>query len=107
MATSYRLVLTTLPNRLTARRIARFLLKEKLAACVNLLGPAESLFWWKGRIDRAKEYLLLIKTRTAAFPRLRRTLEKQHPYAVPEIVALPIEKGNASYLDWIKRSVGT
>ena len=72
---------------------------------MNILGPAESLFWWQGKIDRAKEFLLLIKTRSAHFKGLRRFLEKNHPYTVPEIVALPIEEGNASYLNWIKKSI--
>ncbi len=105
MPSPYLVVLTTLSKRSEARRLSRLLLRERLAACVNVLGPAESSFWWKGKIDHAKEYLLLIKTRASSFTRLRRFLEKNHPYDVPEIVALPIEKGNRSYLDWIKRSV--
>jgi periplasmic divalent cation tolerance protein len=72
---------------------------------VNIMGPAESSFWWQGKIDRAREYLLLIKTRTSQFVRLRQFLERHHPYSVPEIVALPIEKANAPYLNWIRNSV--
>ena len=102
MPRPYQIVLTTLPNRSQARKLSQRILKARLAACTNLLGPAESFFWWKGKIDRAKEFLLLIKTRASHFDRLRRFIEKNHPYSVPEIAALPIEKGNASYLNWIK-----
>ena len=105
MSSSCIIVLTTLPTLSKARQISTQVLKKKLAACVNLLGPTESSFWWQGKIDHAKEYLLLIKTRTSHFARLRRLLEKHHPYSIPEIVALPIEKGNASYLDWLRQSV--
>ena len=105
MRGSFLLVMTTLPTRAKARSISRLLLKNKVAACVNLLGPIESAFWWEGKIDRAREYLLLIKTRTSCFERLRRLLEKKHPYSVPEIVSVAISKGNPSYLRWIRKSV--
>lgn len=72
---------------------------------MNILGPAASFFWWQGKIDRAKEWLLLIKTRDSRFSDLRRFLEKRHPYSVPEIVALPIKKGNKPYLAWIRSIV--
>ena len=102
MPSAFLIVLTTLPNRSRARALSRKILRARLAACVNILGPAESFFWWKKKIDHAKEFLLLIKTRASHFDRLRRFIEKNHPYSVPEIVALPIKKGNATYLDWIK-----
>ncbi len=104
MPSSYLVVLTTLPNQSEARKISKLLLKKKFAACVNLIGPMESSFWWQGKIDRAREFLLLIKTRRAHFNRLRKFLEKNHPYEVPEIVAFRIAEGNASYLNWIKKS---
>ena len=102
MPDSFLVVLTALPSSGKAREIARLALRDKLAACVNILGPAQSYFWWKGKRSRAKEYLLLIKTRASKFDRLRRFLEKNHPYEVPEIVALPIRKGNTPYLNWIR-----
>lgn len=105
MPSPFYVVLTTLPSRSQAQKLAHKILQEKFAACVNVLGPAQSFFWWEGKIDRAKEFLLLIKTRRSVFSRLRRFLEKNHPYEVPEIVALPIESGNASYLDWIRREI--
>ena len=102
MPNSCVVVLTTLPTRASARKISALLLKNKLAACVNIIGPAESSFWWKGKIDHAKEHLILIKTQTSRFVRLRRLLEKNHPYSVPEIIALRVVKGNAAYLKWIR-----
>ena len=103
--TSSLVVLTALPNPAKARQIAELLLKKKLAACVNLIGPVQSFFWWERKIDRAREYLLLIKTKASAFDRLRRLLEKHHPYSVPEIVALSIQKGNPPYLEWLQASI--
>lgn len=105
MSDSSFVVLTTLPSDSKARKIARLLLKEKFAACVNIVGPVHSLFWWQGKVDRAKEFLLLIKTRASRFERLQKFLEKHHPYSVPEIIALPIHKGNRAYLDWIRTSL--
>lgn len=105
MPDSFIVVLTTLPTRSKAQELSKAVLRKKLAACINLLGPAQSAFWWKGKIDHATEYLLLIKTRSSHFARLRRFLEKNHPYSVPEIIALPIRKGNPPYLSWIKKSI--
>ena len=85
--------------------MARILLKEKLAACINLLGPLESFFWWQKKIDRANEYLLLIKTQASHFKRLRSLIEKKHPYSIPETIALPIRQGNPAYLDWLRSSL--
>lgn len=105
MLSPYLIVLTTLPDRSKAKKISEQILRKRLAACINLIGPIESSFWWQGKIDQAKEQLLLIKTRATYFSRLRRFLEKNHPYSVPEIVAIPIAKGNKSYLEWIKESI--
>ena len=106
MPDSFVIVLSTLPNVSKARRISKLILQKKLAACINILGPAESLFWWQGEIDRTKEHLLLIKTKASHFSSLRSLLEKYHPYSVPEIIALPIRKGNGPYLNWLRASVG-
>lgn len=105
MRGSFVVVLTTLPSLAKGRQLALLTLRKKLAACINILGPAHSLFWWKGKIDRASEYLLLIKTRKSHFNRLRALIEKNHPYTSPEIIALPITHGNASYLNWIQTNV--
>ena len=102
MPSSFLIVLTTLPDRLHARRLSELVLKKRLAACIQQVGPIESVYRWKKKVERAKEYLLILKTRTALFPRLKKILEKNHPYSVPEIVALPFAKANSAYLRWLQ-----
>ena len=88
-----------------AEKISEALLKEKLAACVNIVRGVRSKYWWKGRIEKASESLLMIKTRKSKIPRLIRKVKKIHSYTVPEVIALPILQGNSDYLRWIGRSV--
>ncbi len=97
----YVVVLVTVPDVAVGDRLARALLDERLVACVNQIGPLRSLFRWNGQIDAAEEHLLLLKTRVALFAEVRARIAALHPYAVPEIIALPIVAGAASYLDWI------
>ncbi|HYM40019.1 MAG TPA: divalent-cation tolerance protein CutA [Thermoplasmata archaeon] len=92
----------TAPDRTSARRIAHAVLEARLASCANL-SPIESVFWWKGSLEEAKEVVLVFKTRRALVPRLIEAVRKAHPYAVPCIVAYPMESGYAPYLDWIDR----
>lgn len=96
------LVLVTCPKG-SAERIAREVLKQHLAACVNIVDRVHSTYWWKGRLESAEENLLLIKTRSELFGGLERTVRRIHPYETPEIIALNLEKGNRKYLDWISR----
>ena len=105
MPGNFLVVLTTLPSAAQARQIGKLLIQKKLAACVNVIGPAQSFFRWEGKINPAREFLLVIKTRGSHFDRLSAFLKKHHPYSVPEIIALPIQKGNGPYLNWIKDSV--
>ena len=98
-------VLVTCPTRAVARRIARAVVAQRLAACVNLLPGVESTFRWEGKIDRSREALLLIKTTSRRFASLARALTRLHPYAVPEIIALPVTAGAAPYLRWVAGSV--
>ena len=97
----YIVVLCTVPDRETGRAIAARLLKNRLAACVNLLGALESIYRWEGKIQEDPEYCLVIKTREALFSPLEEAIRSAHPYDVPEIIALPILRGSSSYLDWI------
>jgi len=97
-------VLVTAPNVSQAKKIAHFLLKEKLVACVNIINNLESFFWWQGKIDRAKESLLIIKTKKSLVGKLIKAVKSKHPYSVPEIIALPIILGNKDYLSWIDES---
>lgn len=94
-------VLVTASSKEEANKIAQGLLEEKLAACVNILEGLESRFWWQGKIDSAKEALLIIKTRKALFNKLAKKVKSLHSYTVPEIIAFPIISGSKAYLDWI------
>ena len=78
-----------------------------MAACVNVSGPVRSFYSWKGKLEDDREYLLLMKTRSDRFSQLEAAFEELHPYDVPELVAIPIEKGSAAYLGWIDDNVGS
>ena len=95
------LVLTNLPDRAAAERIADSLVTQRLAACVNVLAGCTSVYRWQGRVERAGEVPLLIKTSRAAYPQLESALRKLHPYELPEIIALPVTAGLPEYLNWV------
>ncbi len=99
--TDFILVFSTCGAQEEARRIARELVARRLAACVNILSPVESVYRWKGAVEEASEWLLAIKTRRALFDPLAAAIKELHSYEVPEIVALPLVAGASSYLDWI------
>lgn len=99
----YILVLTTVPEEKTGKTIATRLLEERLAACVTISAASQSFYWWKGQISKEPEHILLIKTRAALYPRLEKKIQEIHPYEVPEIIALPVHKGSADYLNWIEK----
>ena len=101
----YRVVLVTASGRRQADRLARMLVSEKLAACVNVVPKISSRYRWRGKIETASESLLLIKTKAALLPRLTRRVQAIHSYTVPEIIALPILEGNPDYLDWMDGAV--
>lgn len=101
----YIIVFITAGSKEEAEKIARGLLEEKLAACVNILKDADSHFWWQGKLDKAKETLLIIKTKKSLFPKLLKKATALHSYEVPEIIALPIVAGNRPYLGWIDESL--
>lgn len=88
-----------------ARRIATSLVDERLAACVNILPGCHSVFRWEGEVQEEDEVLLIVKTRAAVFPALERRVQELHSYHVPEIIALPIERGTQSYLAWLVNQV--
>lgn len=95
------LVMTNLPDRVTAERIAETLVTEGVAACVNVLAECTSIYHWEGKLNRTSEVPLLIKTTKAAYPRLQDALRKLHPYEVPELIALPVSAGLPEYLNWV------
>ena len=94
-------VLTTVELKSDAEKIAKNLVEKRLAACVQILGPLTSYFHWQGKLDTASEYLCLIKSRDDLFTELETEIISQHPYEVPEILAVPITKGNENYLNWL------
>lgn len=95
------IVLTTCPDAANAERIARTLVAEGLAACVNILPPMRSIYRWQGKIEDGSEQLLVIKSATARFPVIRDRLRALHPYELPEIIAVPIVDGLPAYLAWL------
>ncbi len=85
--------------------IARTLVEEKLAACVNIVPEVLSFYWWEGKLQEDKEALMIVKTTASAFPALEAKVRELHSYTVPEIIALPIKAGYKGYLDWVAGSV--
>jgi periplasmic divalent cation tolerance protein len=96
------IVFVTVPTRADGERIAEALVGERLAACVNVLGPVRSIYRWQGEVCRDDEHLLIIKTTRAHYAELEARVKALHTYDVPEVVALPIEMGSAEYLRWIE-----
>lgn len=101
----YIVVLTAASSKKEALNISNHLLKKRLCACVNILDKASSSFWWKGKIDKAREVILIIKTKTVLFKKIEKEIKRVHSYEVPEIIAVPIVTGSKKYLNWISESV--
>jgi periplasmic divalent cation tolerance protein len=95
-------VFTTVEKREDADFIASAVVETRMAACAQIVGPIHSIYWWKGKMEQAAEWLCVMKTRQELFLALERQIKSVHPYEVPEIVALPIVAGSKSYLDWIE-----
>lgn len=104
MEISYGVVLVTVPSLEQGKNIAQSLLKSKLAACINLF-PVNSMYVWQGEINYDQEYQLIIKTDLNLFQELAVKIKTLHSYEVPEIIALPIINGSASYLSWLRDSL--
>ncbi len=100
MSKSY-LVLSTVDTQQEAERIARHLVEERLAACVNLVPKITSIYRWKGALERATEHLMIMKTAQDRLASLTQRIKELHPYEVPEVIALSIEEGDSTYLEWI------
>jgi periplasmic divalent cation tolerance protein len=97
-------VLVTCPSRKVGEKLAQALVQERLAACVNVIPGLTSIYRWGGKICRDAEALLLIKTRQVRLPALTRRVKALHPYSIPEIIALPLAGGSATYLSWVRDS---
>jgi len=96
------LVISNAPDQETAQRIARALVERRLAACVNILAPCQSIYNWEGTVEDSTEIPLLIKTTAARYGALEAAITALHPHAIPEIVALPLSHGLPDYLNWVQ-----
>ncbi len=103
-AARYIVILITSDSIEETDHIARVLLEKKKVACVNIVRGIDSYFWWEGKVDSARENLLIAKTRTSLLPEVVALVRKIHSYDVPEVIALPIIGGNQDYLEWIDQS---
>jgi periplasmic divalent cation tolerance protein len=96
-------VSTTINTSNGAKRIAQDLLAKRISSCVQVVGPIDSTYRWKGKVELAKEWLCLIKARSANYRKIETAIKRIHPYKIPEIIAVPILNGNQEYLTWIRR----
>jgi len=96
-------VYTTYPSLVEAERIGKGVLERRLAACVNILPGMISHYWWEGKIERAEEVVMIIKTRAALAEGVQAAVKEMHPYDTPAILVLPIEGGEPGYLEWMMR----
>ncbi|HVO60872.1 MAG TPA: divalent-cation tolerance protein CutA [Terriglobales bacterium] len=99
------IALTNTGSEEEARSIARALVERKLAACVNIIPGVESIYWWKGKIETASEWTLLIKTVRTNFEPIRDAIRELHSYDLPECIAITLESGSPEYLNWISESL--
>jgi periplasmic divalent cation tolerance protein len=97
-------VLITASTEAEAAKIARALVGEHLAGCVNILPRVRSLYWWQGKVQDDREALMVVKTRKALLRRLKRRVKELHSYSVPEVIALPLQEGSEEYLRWLAQA---
>lgn len=102
MVNEYIIVLVTTADRVEAEKISQALINEKLIACANIVSPVVSCFLWQGKIDKAEECLIVMKSRKDLFEELAQRVKALHSYEVPEVLALPIVEGSGDYLAWIR-----
>jgi periplasmic divalent cation tolerance protein len=104
-AKSFSIVLVTTPDLKTARMLAKAALTKRLIACANLIPKLESHYWWKGKIEKSSEVLMLLKTTSSKLSALEKVILAEHPYDTAEFIVLPISRGSRRYFDWITNSV--
>jgi periplasmic divalent cation tolerance protein len=97
---------TTTETQEDAQRIAHAVVEARLAACAQVLGPIESTYWWEGKVERAEEWLLVIKSARERYDAVEEMVRSNHPYEVPEILAVPVVAGSERYLSWILGELG-
>ncbi|MGC8941414.1 MAG: divalent-cation tolerance protein CutA [Sulfurihydrogenibium sp.] len=101
----YIVVFITTSSLEEAKKIANYLVENKIAACINIVEKVNSTFFWKGNIENYDESLLIVKTKRSLFNKLKEEVKKLHSYTVPEIIAIPIVEGSEDYLNWIDETV--
>ena len=99
-------VYTTTESKEDAERISRLAVERRVAACAQVFGPIESTYRWEGKLETAKEWYCILKSRRDLYESLEKAIKDNHPYDVPEILAVPVVSGNRDYLDWLDREVG-
>jgi len=100
-------VFTTCESEQQAQRLARRLVEQRLAACVNILPPARSVYRWKDQIEETAEFVLIVKSRRDVFSKLREAIGHLHSYEIPEVIALPVVDGSDAYLHWMDRELAS
>lgn len=105
MPDNFNVVLNTCPDKDTANKIAASLVEKRLCACVNIIPGIESVYRWKGKVETDKEHLLIIKSTKEAYPYIEKHIQDNHPYELPEIIAVSLENGLPGYLSWIDENI--
>ena len=100
-------VITNLPDRASADKLADILVGQRVAACVNILAPCRSVYRWKDEVQHDEEHPMLIKTTAERYPALEAAIRANHPYELPEIIAVPVERGLPEYLGWVAQETRT
>ena len=98
-------VFTTTEKKEDAEKIAKVLVEKRLTACVQIIGPIISTYWWKGKVETAEEWLLFIKSKKDLYEELEKAIKEIHPYETPEIIAIPIVAGSKDYLEWLRKVI--
>jgi periplasmic divalent cation tolerance protein len=101
------LVITNLPDRASADKLAGILIGQRVAACVNILAPCRSVYRWKDEVKHDEEHPVMIKTTAERYPALEAAIRANHPYELPEIIAVPVERGLPEYLGWVAQETRT
>ena len=96
---------TTVLKKSDAEKIAKILSEKKLSVCTQIVGPIMSVYKWKGKLEKSKEWLCLIKTKITLYKKIEKTIKNIHPYKLPEIIVIPIIKGSQEYLEWIDKEI--
>ena len=101
----YLQIFTTTQQKADAEKIARALVDGRLAACIQIVGPIVSTYWWKGKVETTEEWLCLLKSEKTLYAELEQAIKAIHPYETPEIIAVPIVAGNKDYLEWLRHEL--